>query len=104
MWGINPFPTLRALPGRVASRIQYVRFFEPNISRARNHAIRAATGGIIVFIDDDALPERDWLAELVQPFEDPNVATIGGGVLTGDGSRFRVAGAVNSIVPGASFH
>ena len=84
--GDQPISGTCALPDWLAPRIRYIRFCEPNISRARNHAIHAATGGIIVFIDDDALPERDWLAELVHPFEDPDVATIGGGVLTGDGS------------------
>lgn len=73
------------LPGWIAAQIRYRRFEEPGICRARNHAIRAAAGEIVAFIDDDAQPERDWLTELVKPFEDPMVATAGGMVLNGDG-------------------
>lgn len=75
------------LPDRLAARIRYVHFEEPGICRARNHAIRAASGEVIAFIDDDALPETDWLSELVKPFEDPMVATAGGTVLNRDGRR-----------------
>lgn len=74
------------LPEWIAAQIRYRRFEEPGICRARNHAIRAAAGEIVAFIDDDALPERNWLTELVKPFGDPMVATAGGMVLNGDGS------------------
>lgn len=41
----------------------------PGKSAALNGAIKAARGGILAFTDDDALPQTDWLAQLVQTFE-----------------------------------
>lgn len=98
------------LPDWLLSRIRYVSFGEPNISRARNHAIRAATGEIIAFIDDDSLPERDWLAQLLRPFENPNTGTVGGCVLCGNGSwpewqggEFDRTGQEHALQTGAVF-
>lgn len=42
---------------------------------ARNAGAKAASGEIVVFLSQDALPESDsWLAELLAPFADPEVA------------------------------
>lgn len=38
------------------------------LSETRNVGIRAAVGEIVAFIDDDALAEKDWLENLVEPF------------------------------------
>lgn len=47
-------------------RLQVSYDCEPirNISLARNRAIRNATGDVLAFIDDDELPDRDWLLHL----------------------------------------
>ncbi|HRP26084.1 glycosyltransferase [Thauera sp.] len=41
--------------------------FEPaqGLSHARNHGIAAAQGEIILFTDDDVLPETDWLEQTI---------------------------------------
>lgn len=45
----------------------------------RNRAARAATGYVLAFLTQDALPMDDtYLAELVKPFADPNVAAVCG--------------------------
>jgi glycogen(starch) synthase len=49
-----------------------------NISVSRNIGIANANGDVVAFIDDDAIPEPDWLAKLVQPYADPRVAGAGG--------------------------
>ena len=49
-----------------------------NISGARNTGIAHAKGDIIVFIDDDAIPEPDWLDHLLAPYADPDVISVGG--------------------------
>lgn len=51
--------------------------------------LRAAAGEVVAFLDDDAEPESRWLASLVEPFDDPRVACVGGRVLT-PGLRARV--------------
>ncbi len=90
--GDQPGPDACDLRGRLTNKVRYRRFDEPNISRARNHAIRAASGEIVAFIDDDALPEPDWLPGLVRPFKDPMVAAVGGVLRHGDGGRFERQG------------
>ena len=67
--------------------VRLVRIDNGGLSRARNIGLRAASGEIVVYIDDDAWPDRDWLAYLVQPFDDSRCVAVGGPNLppTGDG-------------------
>lgn len=54
------------------------------LSETRNVGIRAASGDIVAFIDDDALAEPDWLGNLIRPFQLPipnpqsHVVAVGG--------------------------
>jgi Glycosyl transferase family 2 len=52
----------------------------PGLSGARNTGMRAAACDISVFLDDDAAARPDWLASLVQPYDDPQVVATGGGI------------------------
>jgi succinoglycan biosynthesis protein ExoM len=45
-------------------RIHYAVEPVQNISRARNRSISAAAGKMIAIIDDDEVPEENWLSEL----------------------------------------
>jgi GT2 family glycosyltransferase len=47
-------------------------------SGAKNAAMAVAHGELLVFLDDDAVPRRDWLARLIEPFADPDVIGVGG--------------------------
>ncbi|MEM1386535.1 MAG: glycosyltransferase [Pseudomonadota bacterium] len=53
----------------MSERIKAVPFHETNISQARNAGIENASGDIIAFIDDDAVPEPAWLCALTDAFE-----------------------------------
>jgi len=59
---------------------------EPRIgvSMARNTGLRHATGEMIACVDDDALPDPAWIANLVREFEDPRVAAVVGRTIPGD--------------------
>ena len=50
----------------------------------RNVALQNASKDIIVFIDDDCSPERDWLKELVKPFADEQIMGVAGAVKVKD--------------------
>jgi glycosyltransferase involved in cell wall biosynthesis len=47
----------------------------PGLSWARNTGLRAASGRIVAYLDDDEHPDRHWLAELARAF------TLGHGVV-----------------------
>ena len=59
---------------------------QPSIQR--NHALRAATGEIIYFLDDDAQPAPDALRRAAKHFTAPEVQMVGGPNLCPDDAPF----------------
>ena len=55
----------------------------------RDAALTVAAGDVLAFLDDDAYPAPDWLAQALGRFEDPSVAAVGGPGVTPPGSNFR---------------
>jgi len=51
---------------------------ERGLSSARNTAVSLATGDVVAFLDDDAVPRPGWLATLLAAFADPTVVGVGG--------------------------
>ncbi|MHB9286541.1 glucosyl-dolichyl phosphate glucuronosyltransferase [Halobacteriales archaeon Cl-PHB] len=45
---------------------------------SRNNGARAATGDVVAFLDDDAVADEDWVAELVEVYEERDVPAVGG--------------------------
>lgn len=72
-----------------SNQIKTVEFGEANISKARNAGLAVASGEIVAFIDDDAVPEPSWLLRLTEPFTDPTVAAAGGYVRGRNGISFQ---------------
>ena len=50
------------------------------LSGARNTGVEAATGDVVVFLDDDAAAEPGWLAALLSAYADPDVLGSGGAI------------------------
>ena len=50
------------------------------VSRARNAGIRAATGSIMAFLDDDSVADPNWLPLLIEPLRDPRVFAVSGSI------------------------
>lgn len=70
--------------------LKRVTFDEANISAARNAGIRAASGAVIAFIDDDALAVPSWAGRLAAAFADPAVIAATGATRGPDGFRWQV--------------
>jgi glycosyltransferase involved in cell wall biosynthesis len=48
------------------------------LSRSRNHGVDLATGDVVAFLDDDAVPEPDWVEQLVAGYERHDAIAVGG--------------------------
>lgn len=63
---------------RYSDKIKIATCPEVNLSMSRNIGIAAARGDIVAFVDDDAVPEPDWLDQLETGYTDDRVAGVGG--------------------------
>lgn len=80
------------LAAAAAFGVRTVAFDEANISMARNLGAVAAKGEVLAFIDDDAVPEPQWLRNLAAPFVRDDVAAAGGPVVGTNGISLQWAG------------
>ena len=65
----------------IGRRYPFVRLIQTanqGLSAARNVGLHAATGEIVAYTDADVRVDPEWLAYLVRPFMDPQVAAAGG--------------------------
>lgn len=53
----------------------------PGLGGARNSGIAAATAPVVAFVDDDAVVTESWLELLSAPYDDPDVAGVGGSIV-----------------------
>ena len=57
---------------------RYVRELKKGLCRARNRGALVSSADVIAYLDDDSIPEPDWLRGLAMEFEDPQVMGVGG--------------------------
>lgn len=75
---------------RWQGRIKHLRCEVANLSVSRNVGIAAASGEIVAFLDDDAVPHPQWLRHLAKAFADPTVGGAGGFTVDNTGQRWQV--------------
>jgi glycosyltransferase involved in cell wall biosynthesis len=61
-----------------AFHVRYLVEPRTGLSRARNRGAHACRNEIVAFLDDDAVPESDWLRHLMFEFEDSSVIAVAG--------------------------
>lgn len=69
--------TLKVLD-EYAGRVRVLHCPAANLSQSRNIGLLAAHGDIVAYIDDDAVPSRNWLAQLARLFRDHALDGTGG--------------------------
>jgi GT2 family glycosyltransferase len=71
-----------AVVQRFAPRVRLIRQANAGPAAARNHGVREASGDVVLFIDDDCIAQPDWLAKMLAPFADGQIAGAKGAYLT----------------------
>ncbi len=72
-----------------SSRIKAAKCDVRNLSVSRNIGICAAAGDLVAFIDDDAMPEPEWLSQLAAAYDSEDVGAAGGKVFDHTGYAFQ---------------
>lgn len=57
---------------------KYIQERQKGLSIARNKGVRESSGEIVVFTDDDAVPEASWLKEISKAFENDAIGFVCG--------------------------
>lgn len=76
-------------------RLEYPRLIKKSFghyvgpAQKRDYGANKAKGDILAFIDDDAHPSTNWLANLVRDFKDKNIVAVGGPGVTPDNISWR---------------
>ncbi len=73
----------------MAGQVKVASCPEYNLSMSRNIGIGLAAGQIVAFVDDDGIPEAEWLRDLVAGYDDPRVAASGGVVYNHTGWEYQ---------------
>ena len=82
--------------------IHYIHTTTKGATKARNFGAKLAIGKILCFIDDDCIPDKEWLSNAVKYFSDINIVGVEGRIYPDiTGSDFRVVS--NKGVEGLGF-
>lgn len=59
-------------------RIKWMSCPVRNLSVSRNIGIEASSGEVVAFIDDDAVADPNWVKDLIEGYDAPDVGGVGG--------------------------
>jgi glycogen(starch) synthase len=86
-----------------AAEIRVGSCAQRNLSISRNVAIEMARGEFVAFIDDDAVPDEDWLVDAIAAFDSDEIAGVGGFVFDHTGYELQYSYTVCDRM-GNAFH
>jgi hypothetical protein len=93
---------LDALSSKISFKFKFLRVKPKNISFSRNLGIKLASGSIIAFLDDDAIPPPQWIEQLLSTYslQGDKCAGVGGIVrdLTRPGYPMQFCRGITSIL------
>jgi O-antigen biosynthesis protein len=69
-------PVVAQFPG-----VRYESERRPGVACARNRGVRATSGDVVAFVDDDVVISDDWPRRILAPFADPRTMCVTGLVL-----------------------
>lgn len=73
-----------ALEQKLRAEVQGVRIvanrYPQGLSGARNTGVEEVSGDIVVFLDDDAWADVEWLGRILAAYDSPDVAGVGGAI------------------------
>ncbi|WP_203899882.1 glycosyltransferase family 2 protein [Virgisporangium aliadipatigenens] len=72
---------LARLPALLPADTKLLASTGKGVSAARNTGVEHASGELVAFIDDDAVADPKWLAEIARPFEKPDTVAAGGRIV-----------------------
>src|SRR5438874_6844618 len=91
----------------VGANVRFVAFDQPfNFSAKCNRGARAASGERFIFFNDDVESgQRDWIQNLIEPLENPQVGAVSPKMIYGNG-KIQHAGLVMGVrgLIGTAFH
>ncbi len=83
--------------------IRYIRLPRPNLPLARNVGLRASSGQVIVYVDDDVLLHPRFIEAHVSRYADASVGAVAGRVMRPDNILSDAAGEVGRVFADGSF-
>jgi glycogen(starch) synthase len=87
-----------AVVAEYADRVRAGECPEPSLTRSRNVGIAIASGDVIAFIDDDAIPEPTWVADILSGYDEGSTGGVGGIVYDHTGLRLQYKYSVCSRI------
>jgi SAM-dependent methyltransferase/glycosyltransferase involved in cell wall biosynthesis len=70
--------TLDVVRASALSAVRTEEVAAPGLLAAMHVGAAAATGDVVAFTDDDAIPHADWVRRLLDHFAEPSVGAVGG--------------------------